>query len=213
MTTRPTTPKTPRAGTPRKTDSGAKTRPAARTAAGSRSGAEPFKNAAAQPASILLSPAQRSALRSQAHALNPVVLIGADGLTPAVLAETEVHLKAHGLIKIRVFGDDRDHREAVLEELCTALEAAPVQHIGKLLVIYRPLPDTSQAPKAAARPTARTGGTPPREVTLTKPSRSGRSAPSRKVVNLLGTQRVTAGGKVKRAKPRQKSLKKLHSAD
>jgi len=56
---------------------------------------------------LKLSPAQRADLRSQAHALKPVVLVGGEGLTEAVLAEIEVHLAAHQLIKIRVFGDDR----------------------------------------------------------------------------------------------------------
>jgi putative YhbY family RNA-binding protein len=166
-----------------------------------------------QPASILLSPAQRTALRAQAHALNPVVLVGAEGLTPAVIAETEVHLAVHGLIKVRVFGDDREAREAIYENLCTALKAAPVQHIGKLLVIYRPVRDTPRQADNPDRAASRTGGAPPREVTVTKPSRTGRSAPKRKIVNLLGTQRVTAGGKVKRAKPRQKSVKKSRSQD
>jgi putative YhbY family RNA-binding protein len=151
-------------------------------------------------------------LRAQAHGLNPVVLIGAEGLTPAVLAETEVHLKVHGLIKVRVFGDDRAEREAVYESLCGTLKAAPVQHIGKLLVIYRPV-QQDRSVYAADTSGSRTGGAPPRDVTVSKPSRTGRRPPARKVVTLLGTQRVTAGGKVKRAKPRQKSLKKLRSQD
>ena len=57
---------------------------------------------------LILTPAQRSELRSEAHALNPVVIIGAEGLTKAVLAEIDRSLAAHGLIKIRVFSDDRE---------------------------------------------------------------------------------------------------------
>ncbi|WP_038718119.1 YhbY family RNA-binding protein, partial [Burkholderia pseudomallei] len=87
---------------------------------------------------LSLSPAERSALRSEAHALKPVVLIGAEGLTDAVLAEIEVHLAAHQLIKIRVFGDERDERVAIYDEICDRLNAAPIQHIGKLLVIWKP---------------------------------------------------------------------------
>lgn len=85
-----------------------------------------------------LTPAERSELRSQAHGLNPVVMIGDSGLTPAVVKETDTALKAHGLIKVRVFGDDREARVSYYETLCEKLGAAPVQHIGKLLVLYRP---------------------------------------------------------------------------
>ena len=81
---------------------------------------------------------QRKYLKAQAHALKPVVMIGAQGLSEAVLKETERALAAHELIKIRVLGDERDTREAYLEQLCESLNAAPVLHIGKLLLIYRP---------------------------------------------------------------------------
>jgi len=86
---------------------------------------------------VALSPRERSALRSRAHALHPVVTVGDDGLTPAVVREIDVNLKAHELIKIRVAGDDRDAREAILRQVCDELAAAPVQHIGKILVVYR----------------------------------------------------------------------------
>ena len=65
-------------------------------------------------------------------------MIGNDGLTPAVIKEAKLAISHHGLIKIRVFGDDREARIAIFEELCDKLDAAPVQHIGKLLVIWRP---------------------------------------------------------------------------
>lgn len=82
--------------------------------------------------------AQRKFLKSAAHHLKPVVMIGSQGLTDAVIKEAGRALAAHELIKIRVLGDDRDAREAYLAELCAALNAAPVQHIGKLLLLYRP---------------------------------------------------------------------------
>ena len=81
---------------------------------------------------------QRKYLKAQAHALKPVVMIGSQGLSEAVIKEAERALAAHELIKIRVLGDERDAREAYLAQLCEALNAAPVQHIGKLLLIYRP---------------------------------------------------------------------------
>lgn len=85
-----------------------------------------------------LTPEQRKFLKAQAHSLKPVVMIGAQGLTEAVIQEAGRALAAHELIKIRVLGDDREAREAYLVELCAALDAAPVQHIGKLLLLYRP---------------------------------------------------------------------------
>ena len=85
-----------------------------------------------------LSPEQRKFLKAQAHSLKPVVMIGAQGLTEAVIQEAGRALAAHELIKVRVLGDDREARETYLAELCAALGAAPVQHIGKLLLLYRP---------------------------------------------------------------------------
>ena len=68
-------------------------------------------------------PAERQTLRARAHRLDPVVMIGDDGLTPPVLAEIERALKRHELIKIRVLGDDRDARERLLGEICAATDA------------------------------------------------------------------------------------------
>ena len=87
---------------------------------------------------LTITPAQRKSLKADAHDLSPVVMIGGDGLTSAVLKEAKLAISHHGLIKIRVFGDDRDARIAIYEELCDKLDAAPVQHIGKLLVIWKP---------------------------------------------------------------------------
>lgn len=80
---------------------------------------------------------QTSHLRSLSHNLNPVVMIGNNGLTEQVLREIDISLKAHELIKIKMFGDDREQRKQVLEEICEKLGAAPVHHIGKQLVVYR----------------------------------------------------------------------------
>ncbi len=95
---------------------------------------------------------ERRALRARAHGLNPVVSISQNGLTEAVLKEIDASLNAHELIKVRVYGDDREAREAWYAEICEKLEAGPVQHIGKLLVIYRPsaILAAAAAKKAAA---------------------------------------------------------------
>lgn len=97
-----------------------------------------------------INPAERRSLRARAHALHPVVTISENGLSPAVLREIERNLAAHELIKVRVFSDDRAQREAYLEEICKALNAVPVQHIGKLLVVWRQS-DAPAAPHARRR--------------------------------------------------------------
>ena len=100
-----------------------------------------------------LSPKKLRAYRAEAHHLDPVVMIGNDGLTPAVLHEIDVNLLAHGLIKIRVFGDDREARQSFLDRIAEELDAAPVQHIGKLLVVFRPVPvEEKPEPARRARP-------------------------------------------------------------
>ena len=107
----------------------------------------------------LLTPAQRRALKARAHHLEPVVLIGDAGLTPAVLHEIDVNLKSHELIKIRVAGDDRKARAGMIAIISDSLEASAVQHVGKILVMFRPKPaeteKKSEATGARGKPRAR----------------------------------------------------------
>ena len=164
------------------------------------------------PALQLIS-AQRSDLRSRAHSLNPVVMIGAEGLTPAVLAEIDRSLAAHDLIKIRVLGDERDARIAIYDAICDELSAAPIQHIGKLLVIWRPGPallkeNQPEELGAAARRRATGTGAAPRTVVVRKPSTSGQRRPKSTAVTVLGNERVPQGGNVKRSRARPASQKK-----
>ena len=84
-----------------------------------------------------LTPAQRQYLKGLAHSRQPVVMIGNQGLTAAVLKEVDLALNAHELIKIKAATDEADTRRAWMEEICRAAGAAPVQQIGKVLVIYR----------------------------------------------------------------------------
>ena len=151
---------------------------------------------------IQLTIAQRKEHRAEAHHLNPVVMIGNDGLTPNVKKETDAALNAHGLIKVRVQGDDRLAREAMYQELADELNAAPIQHIGKLLVLWRP-----KQVKVKAEDEDRMAG--PRDVKVLKYSKRGGQRPEVKTLRVLGNQRLTPGGQVKRAKPpKQKSIKK-----
>jgi len=88
-----------------------------------------------------LDPAARRALRARAHRLHPVVMVGGAGLTDTVLNEIDRALSAHELIKIRMLGEARDARKAAMERICLALDAAPVQVIGKILIVFRPKPE------------------------------------------------------------------------
>ena len=150
---------------------------------------------------LKLTPTERSVLRADAHVLNPVVIIGEAGLTEPVLKEIDNGLDAHGLIKVRVFGDDREARIGMYETICERLRAAPIQHIGKLLVVYRPK-------KEAIKERSEKKGRGMREVTIVKPSPSGTKRPSVTKVMVKGNERVTQGGNIKRSKPRQTSAKK-----
>ena len=85
-------------------------------------------------------PVERKALKARAHALDPVVHVGDKGLSDAVIAEIDRALDAHELIKVRAGGLDRDQREAAFAEICARLNAQPVQHIGKVLVLFRAKP-------------------------------------------------------------------------
>ena len=92
---------------------------------------------AVRSAQAPLNAALRRELRARAHALKPVVMIGDSGLTPTVAAEINRSLDSHELIKIRVSGAERDDRDGLLEAICERTGAAAVQHIGKMLVVYR----------------------------------------------------------------------------
>lgn len=152
-------------------------------------------------AMISLTPAQRKAHRAAAHHLDAVVIIGGDGLTPAVRREIDAALNAHGLIKVRVPAEDRCAREALFQGLADDLGAAPIQHIGKLLVLWRPRPERERVIDAAPAGA-------PKEVKVLKFSKRGGQRPEVKTLRVLGNQRLTSGGRIKRAKAKPVSIKK-----
>lgn len=154
---------------------------------------------------IELSIADRRDKRAQAHHLNAVVHVGAGGLTDPVVEAVDAALNAHGLIKVKVHDDDRTAREAVLASLADRLGAAPVQHIGKQLVLWRP-PALPAIPETIDPRADRGAG--PKMVKIIKFSKSGNHRPQVRKVKVLGNQRVTAGGEIKRAKTRLTSQKK-----
>ena len=150
---------------------------------------------------IQLSPAQRKVHRAEAHHLDPVVMIGGDGLSDAVKKEADAALNAHGLIKIRVFSDDRAAREAMFAALTDELNAAPIQHIGKLLVLWRPAPEREKTVNDERLPG-------PRDVKVLKFSKRDGQRPEVKTLRVLGNQRLTTDGQIKRAKRKPVSIKK-----
>jgi RNA-binding protein YhbY len=128
-------------------------------------------------------------------------MIGGEGLTPGVEKEVDHALKAHGLIKVRVFSDDRAAREAMLAALADKLEAAPIQHIGKLLVLWRPIPPKEKIDRDDRQPG-------PRTVKVVSFSKSGNHRATVKKIKVFGNERVTPGGQIKRVRQRVISVKK-----
>jgi RNA-binding protein len=150
---------------------------------------------------IHLTPAQRKEHRAEAHHLDPVVMIGNDGLTPSVQKEVDAALNSHGLIKVRVFSDDRASREVMFTTLADALGAAPIQHIGKLLVLWRPMPSKEKVEREGR-------GAGPKVVKILKFSKSGNHRAQVKKITVMGNMRIAAGGELKRARKRLGSVKK-----
>jgi RNA-binding protein len=151
---------------------------------------------------IQLPPVQRKEKRADAHHLKPVVVIGSDGLTASIEKEMDNALNAHGLIKVRVFSDDRAAREAMFVALANQLSAAPIQHIGKLLVFWRPMPEKEKIER-------QNRGSGPRVVKILKFSKSGNHRAQVKKITVMGNMRIAAGGELKRASKRRVSIKKL----
>lgn len=134
-----------------------------------------------------LTPAQRRDLRARAHHLNPVVTIAGNGLAPTVVAEIERSLQAHELIKVKVQGAEREQRETLMQELCATLDAAPVQHIGNILVVWRqrredekPAATPEKKPaRAATAKSAAAFAAAARRAALAKASAESRRSPAR----------------------------------
>ncbi|HHF7373879.1 ribosome assembly RNA-binding protein YhbY [Legionella bozemanae] len=79
----------------------------------------------------------KKSLKAQAHHLKPVVLLGTKGLTEAVIAETDIALLAHELIKVKINGAEKEDRVIMAAELCEQLHAELVQMIGNTVIMYR----------------------------------------------------------------------------
>lgn len=89
---------------------------------------------------VSLTARERVALKARAHALEPVVHVGHGGLTDAVVGEIDRALTAHELIKVRAGAADREEREELVEAIAGRTDAAVVQTVGKVMVLWRPRP-------------------------------------------------------------------------
>jgi len=79
----------------------------------------------------------KQALKAQAHHLKPIILLGAKGLTEAVINETDIALSVHELIKVKINGAEKSDRQCIADTLCTTLHADLIQLIGHTAIIYR----------------------------------------------------------------------------
>jgi RNA-binding protein len=87
---------------------------------------------------MALSNSQIKFLREKAHHLNPVIMVGANGITDGLLEELDATLEHHELIKIRVRAEDRDDKKEIMAKLCKLPKVTKVHVIGHILVLYRP---------------------------------------------------------------------------
>ncbi|SEL84208.1 RNA-binding protein [Pseudoxanthomonas sp. GM95] len=91
--------------------------------------------------SVVLTSAQNRFLRGQAHGLKAVLQTGGKGLTDAFFAELEEVLERHELIKVKIAAEDREARDAMIQQVAERMGAAIVQRIGHVVVLYRPSRD------------------------------------------------------------------------
>jgi RNA-binding protein len=79
---------------------------------------------------------ERKELRGKAHHLKPIVLIGKSGLSEAIVSEVNDSLEHHELIKVK-FGDFKDQRKELSEQLATTCSAQIAGVVGNICILYR----------------------------------------------------------------------------
>jgi RNA-binding protein len=90
---------------------------------------------------FIMTPSEKKQLRSKAHSLKPVVMIGQAGITDAVLAEIDLALEHHELIKVRISTSDRDSRKQHIVDICSHTGSECIQSIGQIAALYRENPN------------------------------------------------------------------------
>jgi RNA-binding protein len=99
---------------------------------------------ACDPMQTVLTAAQTRFLRGQAHDLRAMLQVGGKGVTDALVAEVDLALEHHELIKVKVGAEDRDARDAMIDDIAQRTGAALVQRIGHTAILYRPSKDRRQ---------------------------------------------------------------------
>ena len=84
---------------------------------------------------------ERTHLKGRGHSLEPIVHVGQDGLSDAVLLELDRALTAHGLIKVKINDADRHARKAMAAAICARTDAVAVQQVGKIVLLWRATAD------------------------------------------------------------------------
>lgn len=80
---------------------------------------------------------EKCKLRSKAHSLKPIIIIGNQGLTENILKEIDRALHDHELIKIRIYVADKNQKKQMIEAICNYSQTDLIQAIGSIIVIYR----------------------------------------------------------------------------
>jgi putative YhbY family RNA-binding protein len=155
----------------------------------------------------ILSKEERLRLKAQSHHLDPTVLVGGAGLSEAVVREIDRALNAHGLIKVRGPASPRDERECLFSEIAQRLQAARIQLIGRLMVLFRPIPPAQPAVQPRAGRAASAAGAP----RPGKPARTGAKGARSGAARSGGLTRAS-GGKVGGTLPLGRSLKRSERA-
>ncbi|NCX93790.1 MAG: ribosome assembly RNA-binding protein YhbY [Gammaproteobacteria bacterium] len=89
----------------------------------------------------MISTQEKCQLRSKAHALKPVVMLGNKGLTDSILSEIDLALSHHELIKVKVAGQEREDKAAIIQSIASSTGAEIIQTIGHIAVFYRKKPE------------------------------------------------------------------------
>ncbi|MCP4429907.1 MAG: YhbY family RNA-binding protein [Gammaproteobacteria bacterium] len=78
-------------------------------------------------------------LRAQGHRLKlkPVVIVGQHGLSENIHHEIDTALSHHELLKIRIPGQEKQHKQAMINTICNHHQATLIQSIGNVIVLYR----------------------------------------------------------------------------
>ena len=97
---------------------------------------------------MAISGKERAELRAEAHHLDPLVHIGAQGITPALVGALDDALRTRELVKVQLGRPVDERPRAIAERLAEETGAVVVQVIGRTATLYRENPDLERKPGA-----------------------------------------------------------------